>query len=46
MTLSRLFLAKAYFVFYTFPGLKAMVIEASVTPAFRLGDMVRPDSGL
>jgi hypothetical protein len=43
---SQTFLAKANFVFYTFHSLKAMVIEASVTPAFRLGDMKRLDSGL
>jgi len=45
VTLARFFLAKANFVFYTFPGLKASIIEASVTPAFRLGNLKRLDGG-
>jgi len=40
------FFDRANFVVYMFHGRKAGVIEASVTPAFRLGNLKRLDSGL
>jgi hypothetical protein len=39
------FFDRANFVVYMFHGRKAGVIEASVTPAFRLGNLKRLDSG-
>jgi hypothetical protein len=40
------FFDRANLVVYMFPGRKARIIEASVTPAFRLGNIKQLESGL